>query len=403
MTPEALLLRDLALAAVAVVAAGVPAVLFARNLRRFRPPPEPVPGTPTPALSVLVPARNEEATLAGALEAILASRGVELEAIVLDDASEDATAAVAAAVAARDPRVVVEAAPPLPAGWSGKQHACWTLARLARHPRLVFVDADVRLAPDALARAAAFQEAAGAPLVTGFPRQLTGSFLERLLLPLIHWVLLGFLPMGRMRRRLDTAYGAGCGQLVVARRDAYFAAGGHAAIHASLHDGVALPRAFRRAGFATDLFDASPVASCRMYRGAGEVWRGLGKNAVEGLAAPRLIVGVSALLLAGQVLPPALAAAALLPGGWRPAPPVALLVAAACVLAWAPRWAAARRFGQSRLGALLHPLGVLALLAIQWQALARHLAGRPAAWKGRRYGGAQTKTAAGGPAAVRGR
>jgi glycosyltransferase involved in cell wall biosynthesis len=197
---------DVALAAVAMVAAGVPALLFARNLGRFRPPPAAAPraaGEAAPAVSVLVPARNEEATLGGALAAILASRGVELEVIVLDDASEDATAEVAAGLAAGDPRLRVEPAPPLPAGWSGKQHACWRLAGLARHRRLAFVDADVRLAPDALARAVAFQDACGAPLVSGFPRQITETPVERLLLPLIHWLLLGFLPIGRMRRRLD--------------------------------------------------------------------------------------------------------------------------------------------------------------------------------------------------------
>jgi hypothetical protein len=101
------------------------------------------------------------------------------------------------------------------------------------------------------------------------------------------------------------------------------------------------------------------------------------------LAAPRRIVAVTLLFLAGQVLPFALAATALLPGGWRPAPAALGVTLAACALAWAPRWAAARRFRQSRLSALVHPLGVLALLALQWQALARHLAGRPAAWKGR--------------------
>ena len=93
-----------------------------------------------------------------------------------------------------------------------------------------------------------------------------------------------------MRRSRHPAYGAGCGQLFLARREAYETAGGHAAIRATLHDGVKLPRAFRAAGLRTDLFDATDVASCRMYRNAGEVWRGLAKNATEGLAAPGKIV-----------------------------------------------------------------------------------------------------------------
>jgi len=68
--------------------------------------------------------------------------------------------------------------------------------------------------------------------------------------------------------------------------DAYHACGGHAKIRSTLHDGVKLPRLFRRAGFQTDLFDATDIARCRMYRTNIETWRGLGKNATEGLAAP---------------------------------------------------------------------------------------------------------------------
>ncbi|HYG60998.1 MAG TPA: glycosyltransferase, partial [Thermoanaerobaculia bacterium] len=243
-------------------------------------------------------------------------------------------------------------------------------------------DADVRLTPGGLARGTAFLKASGAGLVSGFPRQETETLLERMLIPLMHFVLLGFLPMARMRRSTHPAYGAGCGQLFFARRDAYERAGGHSAIAASLHDGIALPRAFRRAGFATDLFDATDAASCRMYTNAGEVWRGLAKNAVEGVASPGKILPVTALLLTGQVLPPLLLLPALIKGD-----AVALGASLAGTLAvYLPRLAAARRFRQPLDGALLHPVSILLFLAIQWTALTRHLLGRPAAWKGRSYG-----------------
>jgi glycosyl transferase family 2 len=333
-------------------------------------------------VSVLIPARNEEGAVAGAVEAALASRGVEIEVAVLDDHSEDRTAEIVRGIAGRDPRVRLETAPPLPPGWCGKQHACAALARHARHPLLLFVDADVRLEPDGAARAAAFLEASGAGLVSGVPRQETVTFLERLLLPLIHWVLLGFLPMERMRRSAHPAYGAGCGQLFLARREAYEKAGGHTAIRGSLHDGIALPRAFRQAGIATDLFDATPVASCRMYRDAGEVWRGLAKNAVEGLASPGKIVPVTLLFLAGQVMPPVWLVTALL--GALPA--WTLVPSSLGMLAlYGPRLAAVRRFRQPLDGALLHPLAIVVFLAIQWTALGRKLLGRPAGWKGRTY------------------
>src|SRR5262249_58521809 len=98
------------------------------------------------------------------------------------------------------------------------------------------------------------------------------------------------------------ALGAGCGCVCVARRAAYEAVGGHAAVRASLHDGITLPRAFRRAGRRTDLCDATDLAVCRMYRSGRELWFGLAKNAREGLAHPRAIVPWTLLLLGGQVL-----------------------------------------------------------------------------------------------------
>ncbi len=354
------------------VCALIPALVFLRNLKLFAPPPSLTPG-PRPAISVLIPARNEERSIRETVTAVLRSRWMQLEVVVLDDHSEDRTAEIVLEIARRDPRVRLETAPPLPAGWCGKQHACHALSRLARNPYLVFLDADVRLAPEGLGQSIAFLEESGAGLVSGFPRQETVTFLERLLLPLIHFVLLGFLPMKRMRGSLHPSYGAGCGQLFATRRDDYEQAGGHAAIRSSLHDGISLPRAFRRAGIATDLFDATEVAVCRMYRDAGEVWQGLAKNATEGVASPGKILPVTALLLAGQVLPYLL----LIPFGWAALPAV--------LAAWLPRLIAVRRFGQPLDGALLHPLGILVFLAVQWYALGRHLLGHPAGWKGRVY------------------
>jgi hypothetical protein len=242
------------------------------------------------------------------------------------------------------------------------------------------MDADVRLAPGALARMTDFMRQRGVALASGVPHQELGTFSERLLLPLIHFILLGYLPMPFMRWTRWAAFSAGCGQLFVARRDAYEATGGHARIATTLHDGVKLPRLFRRAGYRTDLFDATDVASCRMYRTNGETWRGLGKNATEGLAAPGTILPMTIILFGGQVLPFLLAGlAALL------AENAVGLMLTAGALAYLPRLLAAYFFRQPLGSALLHPVGVLALLAIQWQALVRQLAGKPSVWKGRSY------------------
>lgn len=398
------------LAWVALVLAAIPAGLTVVNLFFYRPLPRSADGPrPQPVsfseairtsetspiaprcgrgpsalrVSVLIPARNEERNIAVTLKSVLANQGVAFEVVVLDDHSTDRTAEIVAEIARQDPRVRLEFAPPLPAGWCGKPHACQVLAQRARCDTLVFIDADVQLAPDALRRMSEFLDTSGAALASGVPHQRLGTFSERLLLPQIHFILLGYLPLPLMQWTKLPAFSAGCGQLFILRRAAHQAVGGHESVRLTLHDGVKLPRLFRRNGFKTDLFDATDIASCRMYRTNGEVWRGLGKNATEGLAAPGTILPMSLLLFGGQVLPFLLLIALFqmtFVGG--------ALTIGAVGLALLTRLLAVVRFRQPLGGALLHPVGVLALLAIQWLALVRQLAGKPAVWKGRSYGAA---------------
>jgi glycosyltransferase involved in cell wall biosynthesis len=359
-----------------------PAVLFCVNWRRYLPPPG-VGSLHLPGLSVLIPARDEEEGIAAAVESVLASTGVNFEVIVMDDGSVDQTADIVEAIAKKDSRVRLESTQTLPIGWNGKQHACWALAHAARHELLCFVDADVRLEPECLARMIALLKRGRRGLVSGFPRQVTETPVEWLLLPLIHFVLLGFLPIERMRNTTDPAFAAGCGQFILVRRKDYFTCGGHAEIKATMHDGLLLPRLLRQHGFRTDLADLTDLATCRMYRNARQVWQGLAKNATEGLAAPVRIFPISLLLFLGQIVPFMLAVWLWLAGGSSIAETVYVLVA--ITGAWLPRFMAAYRFRQNWSGAWLHPLGVGMLLAIQWYALIRKIAGRSIRWKERSY------------------
>ena len=361
-----------------LICACIPAVLFCLNLQLYRKPPQRI-GVGLAPISVLIPARNEERSIAAAVASVLASEGVEFELIVLDDGSRDSTADVVEEFAGKDPRVRLETGKGLPAGWNGKQHACYVLASEARYETLCFLDADVRIGPQALARTAGFLSDSRASLVSGFPRQETGTFLEKLLLPLIHFVLLGYLPLAGMRKYPTAAgFAAGCGQFLMMRSDAYWAVGGHGAIQTTMHDGLMLPKVFRENGFATDLADLTDLTTCRMYRSASEVWSGLSKNATEGIAAPARIVPFTLLLACGSVLPFVALPFAFGKADWP------LAVTAVCA-AYLPRVMAAARFRQSWMSALLHPVGVAVMLALEWNALFRKLAGRKAAWKGRAY------------------
>jgi hypothetical protein len=379
---------------VLLICAALPALMFVLNLRWYRAPSAGM--REVLRVSVLVPARNEERNICACLDRVLASHGVEIEVLVLDDASTDRTAEIVSEIALRDGRVRLVATEGLPAGWNGKQRACWLLAQAASAPLLLFLDADVRVEPDAVARCVAEMRMRDVALLSGFPRQITVGWMETMLLPLIHFVLLGFLPMGRMRKTTKVGYAAGCGQFFLADKNAYFQSGGHGAIRETRHDGLRLPQAFRRSGFRTDLVDLTELAEVRMYDSASAVWMGLAKNATEGLGAPVRIVPLTILLLAGQVLP--VIALGLWFAFWvsnrvvgatfddpQMAARVTVLLVAAVVASYLPRLVAVRRFGQPLLSAMLHPLGILLLLVVQWYALVKQIFGRPVAWRARAY------------------
>lgn len=331
------------------------------------------------AVSVLIPARNEADKIATAVGAALASEQADVEVIVLDDNSTDETAAIVETIAGRDDRVRLISGQPLPAGWCGKQFACWQLAGEAKHELLLFLDADVTIAPDAIARTTGELGRRELALLSGVPRQIISGRSDGLLIPLIHFVLLGFLPLWMNRKRDKESMAAGCGQFFLTRKDAYLRVGGHEAIRASMHDGLKLPRAYRRVGETTDVLDLTDIVTCRMYEDAWDVWSGLSKNAVEGIAAPTRIVPFSILLFGGHVLP-----FVLLPTAAMAQSDLSVAFSASAVaLSLVVRLYAAGRFRQPLWSALFHPIGVFAFLGIQWWALVRHLTGHRPTWRGR--------------------
>ncbi|MFZ4470528.1 MAG: glycosyltransferase family 2 protein, partial [Pirellula sp.] len=345
----------------------LPLALFVKNLQDFQracSDPSILERASQIPVSVLIPARNEESSIGAALDRLIESTHRRFEVLVLDDASEDATAQIVESKSERFQAIALHRSKGLAPGWNGKQNACWQLAQLAQYDRLLFLDADVRLSPEALVRILAEQEYREAPLVSGFPFQETGSFAEKLLIPMMHYILLGFLPIERMRSSTDPGFAAGCGQMFLAKKADYLQAGGHSAIAGSRHDGIKLPRAFRQVGLKTDIFDASDLATCRMYHNLQQVHQGLLKNATEGIANPKLIGPFTILLLGGSVLPICLFLWQLvrcLEGSlWSGLPLATLIILGlAALVSWLPRLLAQRRFRQSMLGVLMHPWSVL--------------------------------------------
>ena len=353
--------------------------LYTRTVRGDRPAAR----TAVPMVSVCIPARNEEANIEACVRSVLANVDVAVEVLVYDDQSTDATPAILARLVAEDARVRVVPTQPLPQGWNGKQWGCERMGQAAHGQWVLFTDADVRFERDCVARTLARAESLGADLLSTVPRQVTGSWAEHAVIPLISFVLLSYLPMARMRATTSPAASGACGQFILARRDAWLASGGHAAFRASMHDGIKMPRAFRRAGFRTDLFDGTDLVQCRMYRGFGQVWRGFAKNAYEGLGSPVLLLFVTLLHGCAVLLPWLTLALGLVDVAMSPWVP--WVAALTIVAGFAQRIVLARRFAHAWASVALHPVGILMLTVIQWYSLWLHLTGRRA-WKGRTAG-----------------
>ncbi|WP_422774669.1 glycosyltransferase family 2 protein [Plantactinospora sp. WMMC1484] len=345
-----------------------------------RPPSGPVrAGEP---VAVLLPVRDEATRVAPCLRALLAQRGVpELEIVVLDDGSTDGTTEVVRAVAAGNPRVRLLGGAPLPPGWLGKPHACQQLADRAGPDAtvLVFVDADVTLAPYAVAAAVHTLRSASAVLLSPYPRIVAGSPAQRLVQPLLQWLWLTFLPLPAMERSRRPSLAAAGGQFLVLDRAGYRRAGGHAAVRNRILEDIELARAVKRSGGRIALADGSGLADCRMYGSWAELRDGYAKSLWAAFGPPAGAAAVLSLLLLLYVLPPLLAVAGVLTG----APTVAMAGLLGYLLGVAGRLvSAASTGGRGWPDALAHPLSVVVLGWLTFRSYHLRRRGR-LRWRGR--------------------
>lgn len=224
-------------------------------------------------VSIIVPARNEEACLAACLESLLAQTGVEFEVIVVDDGSTDRTRSIAESFA----RVRVISAPPLRPDCTGKCNAAQAGADVARGEWLLFTDADTVHLPGSLARALQEAREHGADLLSYSPRQEVHGVIERALMTVIFAELASTY---RPREVCDPAspVAAANGQYLLIRREAYDAAGGHAAVAHTLLEDVALAKAVKRSGRRLRFRYAGDAVQTRMYRSLPALGEGWTKN-----------------------------------------------------------------------------------------------------------------------------
>jgi 4,4'-diaponeurosporenoate glycosyltransferase len=352
------------------------ALLLARVPTLRRPTADGTAGLP-PAVSIVVPARNEERTLPILLTSLRELDTAPHEVIVVDDSSSDATAAVAAAHGA----TVLAAASP-PAGWAGKPWACHTGAEAATGTHLLFLDADTWLGPDALGRLLG-EHAAQGGLLSVQPHHRTERAYEQLsaFFNITSMMGTGAFAVG------GTARGAmAFGPCLLSTVADYRTVGGHAAVRGEVVDDVRLARLYRARGLPVRCVGGGDAITFRMYPGGpGQLVEGWTKNIASGagLSPPWALAGTVA-WISGCVAV-TLAAAG---GGWSwafgdgPAPwgAVAAWAAVAVELAWM-----LGRFGTWRVWtAVLFPVPLAAFLALFFRSLALALVRGEVTWRARR-------------------
>jgi chlorobactene glucosyltransferase len=358
--------------------------LLPRLVRASPPSPE-----DAPSITVIVPARDEEANIGPCLQSLLAQDypGDRFNITVVDDHSADATASIVHDFMALDGRIALIQCPPLPPRWVGKSHACWIGARavVSASEWLCFIDADVTAEPGCLSSALWGASRERLDLLSLAPRQELQSFAERLMLP-CGLILLSFLQDLRQVQARSGHDVTATGQFMLVRRDAYEAVGGHAAVCNAICEDLEFARRLKQSGRSVLLMGGERLLSTRMYTGWRTLWPGLAKNLVDTLGGPAmtLAVALSAVILAWA----ALAIPLLDLVGWQQgavgALPALLLALAASGAAVGLHVAAAFYFRIPFWYGLIFPIGYTAGALMAVDSVRRRIRGR-IAWKGRIY------------------
>jgi len=337
-----------------------------------------------PPVSILIPARNEAHNIGQTIQALLAQEYPSFELLVLDDHSTDATAHMATTAAKGDPRFRLITGAPLPVDWSGKNWACHQLAQQAHHATLLFTDADVQWRPQALAALIAMQQSTHADLLSVWPTQITQTWAERLVVPLMTFAVLAYLPVNFAHHSPYPLAAAANGQCMLFQRRAYQACGGHAAVHNRVLDDVLLAQRVKASGLQLRMADGAGLIACRMYHNWQETYPGYAKSILAGHGSSPLLLLLSTLfhltLFVGPWLWLILASVDSLSAGW-PWWPLALGLVGILVRGMTA-YSARQRIRDS----LWMPFSVLLMTGIALQALWWHWHDGGPQWKGRQLG-----------------
>lgn len=265
------------------------------------------PAATAPLISICIPARNEENNIRRSVEAALAQDYPNIEIIVLDDRSTDATLTQLKEIAIRDSRLLPISGSDLPEGWAGKPYALFQASAAARGEWLCFVDADTFLSPQALSSCYAKAVETKADLFTTMNQQILGSFWEKVVMPLVMTALsVGFSP--RKVNDPHTRDAIANGQFIMIKRAVYDSIGGHESVKDQIVEDKAISEQVKWNRHRLVVADGMQFINTRMYTSLSTMWEGWTKNIYLGLRGhPSMLLlgafGAMVALIAALFLP----------------------------------------------------------------------------------------------------
>lgn len=339
-------------------------------------------------VSVIIPARNEEANIARAVRSLANQQGVR-EILVVDDQSEDRTAAILDSLAAEIPRLRTLKVKSLPGGWLGKTHALAQGARAASGEWLLFTDADTEHLPGSLAELLKRAESEHAGLLSLSPGQETPTWWEKSVIPIVYVKLAGLFRFSDVTDP-ESPVAAANGQYLLVRREIYQCVGGHEAVRSAILDDVELARRVKAAREKLLFLPGARWVQTRMYRSFGEMWQGWTKNLylLYGGNSRRILRAIASLWIFDVVPVLAFIVLCLYAVAGHIHRAVLLAALALFVVALVRQW----RYGQAlaNLGfdpalANYQPIGAALLGTLLVSSVHAHRGKGQVAWKGRQY------------------
>lgn len=336
-----------------------------------------------PFVSVLIPARNEENRITPCIESLLDQDYPSYEILVLDDRSTDGTFNLVKGLAKHNTHLKILKGRELPEDWLGKPWACWQLSRKARGDWFLYLDADTWHYPEMLKRTVQMAEGKKAQVLTLFTRQVTKTWMEALVIPVMAYTLLAFLPARWSLRKNSffNRFAGVSGQFVFIQKKVYRAFGGHETVKKEIVEDLNFGKQVVGRGYRLVYGDGSDFSFCRMYTNVTEVWQGFSKNFFPAVAfSPLYFLNAQAALILDGVLP--FVALGLGPGSILFWPGLALALVSLGV-----RGLQATRYGFHKGSVLFHPLGCLLFALIGVNSVRWYWWRGHGHWKGRKIKG----------------